>query len=51
MKRADKKEQPKVSSKVDIKRWKARMLKAINAMKDDEAKKKAAAERVLKVRG
>lgn len=46
---AEKKE-PVEAKKVDINKWKQRKLKAINEMKD-EAKAKAIAERIMKVRG
>lgn len=47
---AEKKEPVEAKKKVDINKWKQRKLKAINEMKD-EAKAKAVAERIMKVRG
>lgn len=45
---AEKKEE--VAKKTNVAKWKARMFKAINEMKD-EAKAKRIAERIMKVRG
>ena len=47
---AEKKETVEAKKKLDINKWKQKKLKAINEMKD-EAKAKAIAERIMKVRG